>query len=178
MQQAHEIANDRRRGPPDDTALVVIVPHFARTKLGDSGFAAAMSFVLQKGQRNKEDFGDLCGARRHVGRFAQESHDRSDHKSGRGGQVIKQADNEDFIGSDPEDVTDLGAEIEVTLGGEKHLINTAAVVSIPPNVEHCPIIFKKVNKPLVFLEISLTRIWKPRGNVRKKPVQKPEQQKS
>jgi hypothetical protein len=79
-----------------------------------------------------------------------------------------------FIGSDAKDVTDLGAEIEVTLGGEKHLINTAAIVSIPPNVEHCPIVFKKVDKPLVFLEISLTRIWKPKGNNRKKPAQKPE----
>ncbi len=102
MQQAHEIANDRRRGPPDDTALVVIAPRLARTELGDSGFAAAMSFVPQKGQRNKEDFGDLRGARRHVGRFAQESDDRSDNKSGRRGQVIKQADGKDFIGSDPE----------------------------------------------------------------------------
>jgi hypothetical protein len=76
-----------------------------------------------------------------------------------------------FIGSDSQDVTDTGAEIEVTLGGEKHLIKTAAVVSIPPNVEHCPIIFKKVEKPLVFLEISLTRVWKPKGNTRKKPAQ-------
>jgi hypothetical protein len=78
-----------------------------------------------------------------------------------------------FIGSESRDITDLGAEIEVTLGGEKHLINTAAVVSIPPNVEHCPIIFKRVDKPLVFLEISLSRIWKPKGNIRKKPVQQP-----
>lgn len=65
-----------------------------------------------------------------------------------------------FIGGDSRDVTDLGAEIEVTLGDEKHLINTAAVVSIPPNLQHCPIVFKKVERPLVFLEISLTRIWK------------------
>jgi hypothetical protein len=66
-----------------------------------------------------------------------------------------------FIGGNPEDITDLGAEIEFTLGGEKHLINTTAVVSIPSGVEHCPIVFKKVSKPIVFLEISLSRIWKP-----------------
>jgi hypothetical protein len=74
-----------------------------------------------------------------------------------------------FIGGDPLNTTDLGAEIEFNIGGEKHLITTAAVVSIPPNVEHCPIVIKKVKKPLVFLEISLTRIWKPAGNKRKKP---------
>jgi len=68
-----------------------------------------------------------------------------------------------FIGGNPEDITDIGAEIEFTLGGEKHTINTTAVVSIPSGLTHCPIVFKKVEKPLVFLEVSLTRIWKPSG---------------
>jgi len=75
-----------------------------------------------------------------------------------------------FIGGDPRDITDFGAEIEFTLGGEKHLINTPAVVSIPPGVKHCPINIKKVTKPIVFLEVSLTRIWKPSGLPRKKPT--------
>jgi hypothetical protein len=68
-----------------------------------------------------------------------------------------------FIGGNPEDITDLGAEIEMTLGdeGEVHKINTTAVVAMPPGLKHCPIVFKKVTRPLVFLEISLTRIWKP-----------------
>jgi mannose-6-phosphate isomerase-like protein (cupin superfamily) len=74
-----------------------------------------------------------------------------------------------FIGGRAEDITDFGAEIEFTLGGEKHLINTPAVVSIPAGVKHCPIVFKKVIKPLVFLEISLTRIWEPG---RRRPPQK------
>jgi hypothetical protein len=67
-----------------------------------------------------------------------------------------------FIGGNPEDINDFGAEIEFTLGGEKHKITSPAVVSIPSGVKHCPIIFTKVTKPLVFLEISLTRIWEPR----------------
>jgi hypothetical protein len=68
-----------------------------------------------------------------------------------------------FIGGNPEDITDLGAEIEMTLGeeGEVHKINQTAVVAMPPGLKHCPIVFKKVTRPLVFLEISLTRIWKP-----------------
>ncbi|OGO20783.1 MAG: hypothetical protein A2Z15_01965 [Chloroflexi bacterium RBG_16_50_11] len=73
-----------------------------------------------------------------------------------------------FIGGNPLDITDFGAEIEFTLGGEKHRITTPAVVSIPGGVEHCPIVFKKVTKPLVFLEVSLTRIWKPAGAPPKK----------
>lgn len=78
-----------------------------------------------------------------------------------------------FIGGDSRDITDLGAEIEVTLGGEKHLIKTAAVVSIPAKLEHCPITFKKIERPVVFLEISLTRIWKRGRRTRKKTDQLP-----
>lgn len=74
-----------------------------------------------------------------------------------------------FIGGNPEDITDLGAEIEMTLGdeGEVHQINTTAVVAMPPGLMHCPIVFKKMTRPLVFLEISLTRIWKPAGLLEK-----------
>ena len=68
-----------------------------------------------------------------------------------------------FIGGNPTDIRDLGAEIEVCLGeeGEKHLIDTAAVVSIPAGLVHCPITFKKVEKPIIFLEVSLTRKYVP-----------------
>ena len=73
-----------------------------------------------------------------------------------------------FIGGEPPGITDFGAEIEFTLGGEKHFINTTAVVSIPKGVKHCPIVFKKVTRPIIFLEVSLTRIWKPSGPPPKK----------
>jgi hypothetical protein len=79
-----------------------------------------------------------------------------------------------FIGGDPKDITDFGAEIEITLGdeGEVHRINTPAVVTLPGGLRHCPIVFKKVTRPLVFLEISLTRIWKPDGESEKPPEDK------
>jgi hypothetical protein len=66
-----------------------------------------------------------------------------------------------FIGGDPTNILDLGAEVEVCLGeeGEKHYLNTAGVVSIPAGLVHCPINIKNVKKPIVFLEISLTRIY-------------------
>jgi hypothetical protein len=79
-----------------------------------------------------------------------------------------------FIGGNPLDITDLGAEIEFTLGGETHLIDTAAVVSIPAGVTHCPIRIKKVTKPIIFMEVSLTRIWRPSGPPpKKKALKKP-----
>ena len=73
-----------------------------------------------------------------------------------------------FIGGNPRDITDFGAEIEFTLGGETHLITTPAVVSIPSGVTHCPIKIKKVTNPIIFMEVSLTRIWKPSGPPPKK----------
>jgi hypothetical protein len=76
-----------------------------------------------------------------------------------------------FIGGNPLDITDFGAEIEFTIGGETHRITTPAVVSIPGGVEHCPIKIKKVTKPIIFMEVSLTRLWKPSGPPpKKKPV--------
>ena len=74
-----------------------------------------------------------------------------------------------FIGGNPKNIKDLGAEVEFTIGGETHKFSTPMVVSIPGDVEHCPIKIKRVTKPIVFLEVSLTRIWKPGGrNVKKK----------
>ncbi len=63
-----------------------------------------------------------------------------------------------FIGGNPEDINDLGAEISICLGDEEeeHIINSATVVSIPPGLKHCPLKVKKITKPFVFLEISTT----------------------
>jgi hypothetical protein len=68
-----------------------------------------------------------------------------------------------FLGGDPTDIRDLGAEVEITLGEEqeKHVITTAGVVSIPSGLTHCPIDIRNVTKPIVFLEVSLTRIYGP-----------------
>ena len=64
-----------------------------------------------------------------------------------------------FIGGNPTDITDLGAEIEFHLGEEqeKHIINKTAVVSIPTGLVHGPINITKVEKSIVFLGIPLTR---------------------
>ena len=63
-----------------------------------------------------------------------------------------------FIGGNPEDINDLGAEISICLGDEleEHIITTATVVTIPPGLKHCPLKVKKITKPFVFLEVSTT----------------------
>jgi hypothetical protein len=71
-----------------------------------------------------------------------------------------------FIGGNPRDITDFGAEIEIQLGPEheKHTITQTACVSIPANLAHCPLSIKKVSKPIVFLEISLARPYAAPGS--------------
>ena len=62
-----------------------------------------------------------------------------------------------FVGGDPENMTELGAEIELSLGeeGEKYTINTATIVRIPKGLYHGPMNFKRVDKPIVFLDCFL-----------------------
>ena len=64
-----------------------------------------------------------------------------------------------FFGGDPKNTKDFGAEIEICLGEEyeKHYIDQSTIVSIPPNLLHCPLNFKKVDKPIIFMEITLER---------------------
>lgn len=70
-----------------------------------------------------------------------------------------------FLGGDPTNINDFGAEISICLGDEmeEHIITSPAIVSIPPGLKHCPLVVKKCTKPIVFLEISTTAEYKATG---------------
>ena len=53
-----------------------------------------------------------------------------------------------FIGTNHEDPWDLGAEVELWLGDEKHIINRTSLVFIPAGLKHCPLTFLKVDRPV------------------------------
>ena len=57
-----------------------------------------------------------------------------------------------FISTDPNNPVDLGGEVELALGEEweRHTITTSAIVCIPKGLQHCPIYFKKVDRPFYF----------------------------
>jgi hypothetical protein len=61
-----------------------------------------------------------------------------------------------FIGTNPQNIYDFDAEIEFSIGGEKQVITATSVISVPAGIAHCPLVFKRVGKPIVFLEIMLT----------------------
>lgn len=70
-----------------------------------------------------------------------------------------------FLGTNPMDVRDFGgAVVEIHLGeeGEKQVIDSPAIVSVKPGLPHGPLNFKYIPKPIIFLEIMLTREYKMR----------------
>gem|GEM_PF-2383065 len=64
-----------------------------------------------------------------------------------------------FLSGDPENIRELGADVSVCLGDEleKHTFNTPTIVSIPPGLKHCPMLVNNITKPVVFLEVSVTK---------------------
>jgi hypothetical protein len=62
-----------------------------------------------------------------------------------------------FFGGNPMCIEGLGAEVELYLGkeGEKHIITTPQMVHIPKGLIHGPLIFNRVEVPIIFLDIGM-----------------------
>ena len=61
-----------------------------------------------------------------------------------------------FYGGNSLDITQFDAEVEITLEGEKYTITEPTVLHIPKNTIHCPLNFKVVRKPVIFMNVALT----------------------
>lgn len=78
-----------------------------------------------------------------------------------------------FFGSNPDKLKEFDAEIELCLGEEqeKHIINSPTVVHVPAGLIHGPIVFTKVNKPVLFVDIAMTnkyvRVTEPDDKVKR-----------
>ncbi len=57
-----------------------------------------------------------------------------------------------FISSNPRDMKNLGAVVEVAFGEEweKVVFSTSALVRFPKGLQHCPIHVKKMDRPFLF----------------------------
>jgi hypothetical protein len=62
-----------------------------------------------------------------------------------------------FMSFDPNNMGELGADIEIGLGAEREIykITTPTTVYIPAGMIHCPLEFKKVTKPIMFIHCTL-----------------------
>jgi hypothetical protein len=55
-----------------------------------------------------------------------------------------------FLGTNPEDQFDLGGEVELWLGDEKHMITRTCAVFAPAGMPHCPLVVHRVDRPFIF----------------------------
>ena len=53
-----------------------------------------------------------------------------------------------FFGSSLENMRDLCGEIELWTTGEQHIIDRTFAAFIPAGVEHCPLIIRRVDRPI------------------------------
>lgn len=53
-----------------------------------------------------------------------------------------------FYGTNPDDWRDLGGEIEIWLGDEKHTITESCIIFVPRGLKHCPLTVKRVDRPI------------------------------
>lgn len=60
-----------------------------------------------------------------------------------------------FFSGDPENPYDLGAELEVTLDGEKHVITKSSMIFVPANMPHMPLKFNRVDRPIFHFSVVM-----------------------
>jgi hypothetical protein len=59
-----------------------------------------------------------------------------------------------FFGSNPDDPSNLNAEIQFWLDGEKHILTKNCLILVPAGVWHGPIVVEKLTKPIFCLSAS------------------------
>ncbi len=53
-----------------------------------------------------------------------------------------------FFGTDPDDATDLGGEVEYWLDGNKHILTKSCLIFVPRGMKHCPQRIIRVDRPI------------------------------
>jgi hypothetical protein len=63
-----------------------------------------------------------------------------------------------FFGANAEDISDFEAVIELPIGPEKevHFIIGPTIVYVPQGLQHGPLNFKEIKKPVIFLNVANT----------------------
>ena len=61
-----------------------------------------------------------------------------------------------FFGGDPNNIGEFGGEVEMYMEGEKNVVTYPSCVFIPKGVMHGPLYITKVEKPFMFIDITLS----------------------
>ncbi len=65
-----------------------------------------------------------------------------------------------FFGSDHQKPYDLAAEIEFWLEDEQHIITSSALIFVPGGMKHCPLIIRRVDRPVFHFSTVTTGQYK------------------
>jgi hypothetical protein len=60
-----------------------------------------------------------------------------------------------FYGSDPGDPHNLGGEIVIHIGGEKHVLLKSALIFIPRGMKHMPLSVERVDRPIFHFSVAM-----------------------
>ncbi|MCX7912661.1 MAG: hypothetical protein N2506_06875 [Dehalococcoidales bacterium] len=60
-----------------------------------------------------------------------------------------------FFGTDFYHPRDLGGEVELWLDGERHVMTQSFVAFVPAGMEHCPLIMRRVERPIFHFAMGL-----------------------
>ncbi len=59
-----------------------------------------------------------------------------------------------FVSSNMDDLSDLGAEIDIVIDGVKHTITKSCFIHVPAGVEHGGLCFRKIDRPVFQIAMS------------------------
>jgi len=62
-----------------------------------------------------------------------------------------------FMGTNWDDIHDLGGEIELWIGGEQHIINKSFYAFIPAGLVHCPLNILRIDRPIFHFTAGPTK---------------------
>jgi hypothetical protein len=65
-----------------------------------------------------------------------------------------------FFGYNYDNIQDLGAEIEITIDGEKNIVDRSFSACIPAGVKHGPVIIRNIERPIFHVSSGKTSHYK------------------
>lgn len=82
----------------------------------------------------------------------------------KGGEPVEHADGQPhshefdevllLAGTNKDNPHDLDGEIEIWIEDEQYIITKGCMIFIPKGIKHCPIIFRKINRPVYFISAA------------------------
>ena len=63
-----------------------------------------------------------------------------------------------MVGTNPDDPYDLCGEVEINIGGEKHIVTKSTLILIPAGTEHGPFSELRIDRPIFEFEFGLNKI--------------------